>query len=92
MSPKPGKHKAKARAQAKRRKVAQAGAQTTATAQPAPVVSAPQHPAQTTSATRRFSPAKAPPKMDYIKGDLKRIAATAGAIVVIIVVLSLALK
>ena len=92
MSPKSGKHKAKARAQAKRRTVAQAGAQTAATAQPAPVTSAPQRPAQTTSATRRSSPAKAPPKMDYVKGDLKRIAATSGAIVVIIIVLSLALK
>lgn len=92
MSPKSGKHRAKARAQAKRGAVIRAGAQTMETVQPAPAAGAPQRPAQTTSAIRGYSPAKAPPKMDYVKGDLKRIAATAGAILVIIIVLSLALK
>ena len=92
MSPKPGKHRAKARAQAKRRTVARTGAQTSATTQPAPVASATQRPAQTTRAIRGPSPAKATPKMDYVKGDLKRISVTAGAIVVIIIALSLVLK
>lgn len=87
MSPKPGHRRGKARPRARRPAVVPqtSGAQ----AAPAAVSQGqPVAPLQRPVPAAARSAGKAPPRLDYVKGDLKRVAITAGGIVAVIAILA----
>lgn len=90
MSPKPGRRRGKAKSRA-RKPVAIPQASGTAAAAASPQGQAAAVPARPVQTTFRGAP-KAVARLDYVKGDLKRMAVTAGAIVVVIVVLAVVFK